>query len=144
MNRVIKFRVWDKRTEQMFGNEVLLESGRQLVIFAKRMKPDLPDMQNAHGGLLLPIDDENLVFMQFAGLHDRNGVEIYEGDIVDRTHYLVGKPRRVIGQVVFIAPRFFVDGVGKYKRMVQIDLDSSYEVIGNIYEHPELLGTPTE
>ena len=76
--------------------------------------------------------NDNLIVEQFTGLHDKNGKEIYEGDIV-------------------------TDGVGKYKIIYDLKLagyqpycifrddpENYCEVIGNIYENPELISkTPT-
>ena len=69
----------------------------------------------------------NLKIEQFTGLHDKNGKEIYEGDIV-------------------------TDGVGKYKIVYDLKLagyqpycifrdepENYCEVIGNIYENPDLV-----
>ena len=90
--------------------------------------------------------DDGMVFMQYTGLEDKAGVEIYEGDILE-----VGS----------LARRFSVEwGIGGFctggdveDTMCRIDLrhlstvyDSKMvmvEVIGNIHENPELLdGTP--
>lgn len=75
--------------------------------------------------------------MQWTGLVDKNGVEIYEGDICkfdtikfesyEAEHGLVGAVNYSHGQLVFDKTwGFFV-------------VRSSVEVIGNIYENPELL-----
>lgn len=138
MSRVPKYKAWSKRMEMMIPNEVMVEAGRQLVIFAKRMRPNMPDGQNAKGGLLLPTDDDDLVFLQYTGLKDRNGREIYEGDIVQgeqpgRWHAGVDK---VLGAIRWsdYTSGFVVDGFGQLHRVNEI------EVIGNKYENPELIG----
>jgi uncharacterized phage protein (TIGR01671 family) len=72
--------------------------------------------------------------MQFTGLHDRNGKEIWEGDILgfDRFSHWV---------VVYQAPSFCIYNVCDPTVIHTITLGNIdfREVIGNIYENPELL-----
>ena len=84
-------------------------------------------------------------FLQFTGLHDKNGKEIYEGDLVK--HPLrFGKRQECTAQVSFEDGAFVGNSIeqheiqGKGKRWITINLaNDDVEVIGNIYENPELL-----
>jgi hypothetical protein len=106
--REIKFRAWDKQRNCFIG-------------------------QADFGSMVFPVDGGNkttklntsdsLELMQYTGLKDKNGKEIYEGDIVKR-FYEDGEP---IGLLEIKIPDCFY---GERKEM---------EIIGNIYENPELL-----
>ena len=110
--RTIKFRVFNIKTKKYMtpnGGDYSLGvlSGQVRGIYGEKF----PEM----------------IVEQFTGLHDKNGKEIYEGDIV-------------------------TDGVGKYKIIYDLKLagyqpycifrdepENYCEVLGNIYENPELL-----
>ena len=78
--------------------------------------------------------DSNTVFNQWTGLTDRNGVEIYEGDIVR-----AGTVESKDGAVRSInVPVEYVRGI--FEPIAYVT-DDALEVIGNIWENPELLET---
>jgi uncharacterized phage protein (TIGR01671 family) len=75
---------------------------------------------------------------QYTGLKDKDGVEIYEGDIIVGTYKDMGTDT---GLVVFKGCGFKVEipNVGDDELVDWERYSDSIEVIGNIYENPELL-----
>ena len=117
--REIKFRGWDVGFKEMESWESLLTSD---------VLPEV--LQGAF---------PNLKLMQYTGLKDKNGVEIYEGDIVETVYngeVFAGVVVYDLSEVDFKV----TDGKEKYGRNFQyLTGNDENEVLGNIYENPELL-----
>ena len=86
--------------------------------------------------------NKNVVLMQSTGIKDKNGVEIYEGDIL-KLHAIFLAPDDKIGYLEY-SPKYGYSIIFEGNRLYRQEYWAStnklnYEVIGNIYENPELI-----
>jgi hypothetical protein len=116
-NRILKFRAWDKENEEMIVLDDVCKEMLMRQAIWDRWHPK-PCNGTNYG--------ENIVFMQYTGLKDKNGKEIYEGDIIRKDSFSEGYSLPVIWRT----PMFLLDEVGQSP----LYEDERYEVIGNIYE----------
>lgn len=127
MNRVIKFRAWDKN-EKLMHDVIVIQ--RDEFVAVPEVGPDGWELRRRS------LKDVDL--MQFTGLLDKKGKEIYEGDAVRTLKFMNEPERGTDDAVVVYEGTSFKYGVGG----VSLALLSHVfcpEVIGNIYENPELL-----
>lgn len=112
--REIKFKCWDKKNKQWLTPWPFNLFGEFMII---------------QGLPLKRLDDLEVV--QYTGLKDKNGKEIFEGDIVTF---------RRNGKVIYDAPNWIIKS--KDRQGIEFTHPLSVvpiEIIGNIYENPELL-----
>ena len=118
-----RFRAWDKETKSMNGMAEIYRNRNQEIELHPR--------------------DENIILMQSTGLFDKNGKEIFEGDIiaieVDDTETPINA--RVFQNSKIGVLMFHVFEDNEDVPMVELLEDNSvaFEIIGNVYENKELL-----
>lgn len=128
MKREIKFRAWDYESKRMFN------------VFSLSWSPK-GEFLDASDPLYLedmwvPGEKHSIEIMQFTGLYDKNGKEIYEGDILENEDESL------------IVAEWYPDGFwypftsgascGCCGPYTDWDKENEREVIGNIYENPEI------
>lgn len=123
---MIKFRVWDKEENKMHKVKTIEFSrrGARIIHLAEVNSNGKGDHKRWHSSVEL---------MQSTGLKDKNGTEIYEGDIIKN-------PYDEIYTVKWFDAAFYLEekynGGFDYFELYSGD---NKKVIGNIYENPELL-----
>lgn len=133
MNREIKYRAWDKLNENMHEVSRLSFSRDD----SERITVDSKIFENDTRFLT----SKNSVLMQYTGLKDKNGNDIYEGDYLSVIIFEDNQEYK--GSVVFAEGGFCLEVAmldNKYKvPFVSFGKDIISEVIGNIYENLNLL-----
>ena len=83
------------------------------------------------------------VLMQYTGLKDKNGKEIYEGDIIKMTEGLNVNDWPTEGEIVYNVSSFVMRTFLKEDMILHLSLNlhdgTKFEIIGNVFENPELL-----
>jgi len=118
--REIKFKAWNKETKQI--DDVIM------------LGKEFCSLRNTGSW-----DKDKLEFLQYTGLKDKNGKEIYEGDIVREDNWFTALFNGL--HVVFNQEllQFGAKEPDDYFTALT-DIKGEWEIIGNIYENPELLG----
>ena len=127
-----KFRAWDSSKKEMFKDTFAITESGQVVVVDQSSVLTSPDY----------IFVDNLVIMQSTGLYDKNGKEIFEGDIVQFEDYYIESdlPYINMGIVEWSQGQFTITNRASVEMEDLLDgefLDLT--IIGNIYENKELL-----
>ena len=149
--RAIKFRAWDATAKEPYMAEVIgikwfyvNESYDKVHYGASEplvecAKVDKSFGLKCHSNTSVPLSQ--VILMQFTGLHDKNGKEIWEGDVV-RWQW-IGRKKQKFGPPAEVKMATLYEGYDNKGRTGWIAadcfVDEKCEVLGNIYENPELL-----
>lgn len=123
-----KFRAWDGAKKEMFKDTFAITESGQVVVVEQEFITSPPDY----------VFVDHLVIMQSTGIKDKNGKEIFEGDIVDY------KGRKAIikwhGSYASFIYRFVDEMQERVSEWDPLFLAyHHFEIIGNIYENKDIL-----
>lgn len=124
----IKFRVWNGKKMLEWDTDIAAYHSNGIVALMS-------------GGMAFPGRGDSAL-MQFTGLRDKNGREIYEGDIISyemHTRYLLNSFTSPVEWDASLACYRAGDVVFARSDEPEYDIFPHMEVVGNIYEHPHLL-----
>ena len=155
MSREIEFRAWDKKSKMFIGNDLLF-------VLANNTEYSTSDrtvsIKNGLQNPYMKTDKNNnlemdLIWEQYTGLKDKNGVKIFEGDILEAVVNnsidlrLKGEPKCIAHWTVEY--KCFQNNIGfmvygkdrRWNKLLMRNMiyNCKVQVIGNIYENPELL-----
>ncbi len=126
--REIKFRVWDNTTKKMHYQDDSWNGSNGFI-----------NIVTIYTGYENSREWKDFFMMQYTGLKDKDGTEIYEGDIVEawsEGSKHIGEVRERIDGLYIIYPAYCNGFWGLKPNKAG---KTTVEVIGNIYENPELL-----
>lgn len=122
--REIKFRAWHKEKRKMFPVTTIQ--------FPTTFNPGYAGTLKEDGFDTLYPFEEAVILMQYTGLKDKNGKEIYEGDVVELRQET---PKGSEGLMVTIV-KWSEDGLNF--NVYPCHDEKYWKVIGNVWEHPDL------
>lgn len=122
--RAIKFRAWDKKFKKMYHEGFFIGADGDISFDPKIFK------RPSYDPLAIEV-------MQFTELKDKNGVEIYEGDICQE--WLTDFNKGLLYKIGFSDGMFTMTAKNGYDRTGIWNVYSRLEVIGNIHQNPELI-----
>lgn len=123
----IKFRALDVKGKMVYGLPYYAYGiGTWFITQSDGWAPSYNNPDQGESTVFIPIDPETL--MQFTGLYDKNGTEIYHKDILE---YETNSKR--------LRTRFVIEWDNDNAEFTKFSPKDKFVVIGNIYENPDLL-----
>lgn len=143
MNRIIKFRAWNKKENKWQHKEACDILGEMVLLGGWMSAVSIKDLNE-------------IVVLQYTGIRDKNGIEIFEGDIVVQDCYVwfdEGKPNyrgtvewiysqwQVVAHCINSEKRGISSGINEGLNDAGFDenTNSDWIVVGNIFDNPEMI-----
>jgi len=147
MNRQLKFRIWNNTDKEMYFSKPLE--------FRNLGYMDIEDGGDGLYGLMghalttskgIDTNKKEFIIQQFTGLKDKDGKEIYEGDIIiyNRAFEQEREVKELISFVRYQEAKFGFDLTGFNGMFFDLCDEYNLEVVGNIFENSELLNNELE
>ncbi|HZK61604.1 MAG TPA: YopX family protein [Anaerovoracaceae bacterium] len=136
MSREIKFRAWDKLEKRMLGVQCIahVDNGDVFIkATEKAIWEPLSNKTNQDG-----TENNEFELLQFTGLYDAHGAEIYEGDVVNYILPTMNKTQEILCIVDFGKGAYYLKETrfdGRFYLLMEVEQDDIV-VIGNMYENP--------
>jgi len=132
--REIKFRAWDKNDKRIFIDPQMIDFYNKKIGYMQYQTEYMPDTSYS-----IPVGFEEFEYselMEWTGLYDKNGEDIYEGDIIFESF------GEKYYKVIFENGSFKAEFNGDFDEYSFDLIDvvaQGCEIVGNIYENPELI-----
>jgi uncharacterized phage protein (TIGR01671 family) len=129
--REIKFRIWDNELKWWW-----CEDSQYLQMDGKKIHPA------PWSTLSADLPNDSIVVLQYTGLKDKNGVEIYEGDIIHYKFDGDSYPKEAVDRILTCS---YDEDEGMYSfdnsdhSYYWAEIKRHCNIIGNLFENPELL-----
>lgn len=131
--RTIKFRAWHKTLRVLL---TVYTIDQATAGNTDQYYPHCRGFYGEHGEKQVVFHFDEVIWLQFTGLLDKNGTEVYEGDIVQEFTMYPGAPISMIWDNESLSWKGKIHGT----REIRVDKKGyEFEVIGNIYENRNLL-----
>lgn len=125
-----KFRAWDTTNKEMFKDTFAITESGHVVVVEQESVASSPDY----------VFVDHLVIMQSTGLKDKNGKEIFEGDVVRQVRTQPTTENEVIiGVVTMLEGAWLIVNDNEQLASDLWSETDENEIIGNSYETPKLL-----